>query len=126
MVQSLTGSHQVATLGELDAVLAMRVNGANSFWIARAGGSWPVLAVLVNAVGAFVEYFPAEGDAGFASQRRAAPISREAVRFSISKHPADDLFIQPDAVVAWEDAVAAAREFFQTGTLPGCLAWERL
>ena len=99
-------------------------DGINEFWIAGEE-KYPCLAVLVNRVNATLHYFAGEGEF-YQCIGQGTGLDPEGMsRFYIGGM-AEETEVMNDAVVTFQLAEQAAREFFETGELPTCLTWRKL
>ncbi|MCE9578152.1 MAG: hypothetical protein K8W52_33815 [Deltaproteobacteria bacterium] len=118
------GSCQVGDAASLAATLAQRYGkDANEFWMGEHAGEYPCLALLVRGARASVHYFAESGHPGWWS--RGVSESDALVEF-FGQTPTAIQEIPEYAVVTLEEGLAAASEFFATGTMPTCIPWEEL
>jgi hypothetical protein len=126
-IVDLGGVHYAGTLLDLEKALKVREAGKNSFWLAHDQKKFPAISIVVAGGMAAVFYVPSEDDAGFVSVGDAiSSLPHDRVRFSISQFPAGDIEVPDDSIVAFEEAVAVAKEFFLSRALPTSIRWRRL
>jgi hypothetical protein len=120
--------HEVSTLEEFERVLAQRYgNEVNAFWINCGRNLLPLLLILVNKAYAYMFYFPDEdGHPGFHSVGHLPKLDPDQdTTFFMNRIEESEVF--PNfAVIALNDALAAAKEFFASTALPQCVEWFEL
>jgi hypothetical protein len=118
------GVIEVADLDALAQVLSERFgHDANEFLIADTQSEYPMLTILVRGDISAVYYFPRVGHPGFASTGDRRPGELETF---YSGSPREVLQIASDAVIPFEVARAAAREFMESPALPTAISWFEL
>jgi len=125
-VSHFGGTIDCATMETFEIVLNMQFgSGVNEFWISDEEDS-PCLAILVNNDYANLTYFPEDGHPGFQSVGTGTDLNMEEITVFYTNTPEEEMEINNDAVVPFEIALKAAKEFFLTSTLPTCLEWIEL
>ena len=127
-VVDINGLHEASNVHELETILMRRCDkGSNSFWLSHGDEEYPTLSLLVKDELASLNYIPKEFEAGYSSLGRMPELDeRGTTCFSISKNPADDVFVSNDAVLPFSAALRAAKEFFYSKGLPQSIEWIQL
>jgi len=124
-IEDISGTHIVNNIAELEAVLNRRHLGdVNAFWLATESGGFPTLMVLVKECLAVLHYLPTADEPGLRSLGENQ--DGEIMHFSISPSSADDVQEPSDAIVTLDAAWQAAKEFFDSRTLPQSIRWKEL
>jgi hypothetical protein len=112
---------------DIEAALCKRDGaGRNSFWLSHGDELYPVINILVNGDLAYLEYFPSEDHPGFISVGRSPNLSPGGYTSFFPDDTNETLQIMNAAVVSFSDALKAAQEFANSGTLPKCIEWFEL
>lgn len=121
-VSSLTGQHVVNSVEELHSLLANRHDGKfGAFWMSP--DIFPALLVGINDGLAWLNYIPADEEAGFLSQGDL-PKTEPDVEFLDENGQPD--FRPASCTILTSLAEQAADEFFTTKKLPTCVRWLEL
>lgn len=94
----------------------------------------PSLWVHVNNEFAWLNYFPVPDylvHAGYHAIGMTPPKCKRPVRFKVHRNRIEEfggayISIEPDNLVTFAEAVAAAREFFKQDSPPASIQWEEL
>jgi hypothetical protein len=122
-VEHFGGSVEVADSAALDAVLGERHgDDANEYFLCGAE-PYPLLALLVHGSVACLHYFPREDHPGFLSV--GGGVAGEGRAFYTNK-PTEVIEVPGDAVVSFEQARDAARDFLRDGVIPSSVRWIEL
>ncbi len=125
-VESFAGAHEIETVTDLERLIrTTHKNDANNLWISSTRASYPVLAILVRANQANVHYFPEPGHPGHVARNAKVDAAAPDVVF-YTNTDTEKIVGGAAWVVSLEDAIAAARAFFERMSLPGCLLWDEL
>jgi hypothetical protein len=127
IVEDFGGAHRVSSDADIDAVLAVRyAQGFNEFWLSRDGHRVPTIAIMANGDLARVHYFPRDDHPGFQSVGPAPGLDPDGgTMFALS--PTETPWPRPNrSVIPFSLALAAAKEFAKSPTLPRCIEWFEL
>ena len=125
-VSHFGGTIDCPTMEILEIVLNMQFGtGVNEFWISGEEDN-PCLAILVNNSYANLTYFPEDGHPGFQSVGMDTDLDLGEITVFYTNTPEEEMEINNDAVVPFEIALNAAKEFYLTSALPTCLEWTEL
>ncbi len=121
------GSHQISSVEDLTRALARRNDEQfNAFTFGADPGGYPWMMFLACGELAYVHYFPAESHAGFHSLGHLADLDEDGLTLFRMETPEQVTEVCNYQIISSADAVAAAVQFFETGTQPACLEWEEL
>jgi hypothetical protein len=79
--------------------------------------------VLVNQELANVHYFPEARHPGYQSAQTVPALEHGGGRDFYIDHPSERVFIVNEAIIFFEDALRAAKEFLRTSQRPESLDW---
>lgn len=124
----ISGEYTASSIDEVETILQRREEpGGNAFWLSHDEEDYPMLSVLVKADIAALDFLERDDEPGFRSVGNLPNVNRnENTVFSISRNRADDLEVQNDALISFPDALAAAKEFLDSGKRPQCIDWFEL
>ena len=124
-VEDFTGQYDVTDPLQLEEILRYRLpNGYNSFWLSH-DSKYPAISLLAKGDLACVYYFPEDGHPGFHSVSDLPIIGQEVFEFRVDT-PDQVQHIVGEAVIPFERASAAAREFLILPLQPTNLDWREL
>jgi len=108
----------------IEAAMAKRYEvGVNSFWLTNGNSEYPALLVLVNQNSASAHYFPEADHPGFQSEGSQSALEpRGTQAFYLDGQPEPQLIVN-EAIIGFDDAIIAAKEFAKTGKRPSALNW---
>lgn len=106
--------HMVNSVDALESAMLRRYPpNYNAYWLSHNDSEYPTLSVLVKGNISTLSYLVSEHNAGFRSSGEIPGLDlRESTVFQISINRADDLEIGNDAIIPFQSALAAAKEFF--------------
>jgi hypothetical protein len=112
---------------EIEAALRTRHGaGRNAFWLSDGSKEFPAINIMVIGELAYVHYFPARRNPGFASIG-AVPGLKPGEETEFFPDDTDEpLEIMNEAVVRFSDALKAAQEFGISAAMPNCIQWSEL
>lgn len=127
-ITDLNGQYTASSLGEVEEILCRRLEANfNAFTLSCDSKEFPTLSLLVRDDIATLNYLEWPDSAGFIpTGNRANRCLSENTVFWISQYRADDVEIQNDAIVSFSAALDAAKEFFHSRDLPGCIQWSEI
>src|ERR1700752_4356238 len=122
------GTHKVHSIAELEQLLGVRPkNRKNHYWLRSDGSKYPYLAIMVKGDLSAVYYFPGGGHAGFVSRGERLNLDLDKkTTFSITRSPADDVYIRNEFVISFTEAREIAKELFNSQNLPRSIHWFEL
>jgi hypothetical protein len=123
-VEDSSGAYEIEDAATLEALLTTRNDrDANEFWMYASEETYPMLGIFVRGDLAEVHYLQGEDHAGFRSLGGTGldPNGKTIFYMGTEEQEAPNRF-----VVAFRDAVRAAKEFMTTGRRPGSLDWLEL
>jgi hypothetical protein len=124
-VAAIDGVYEVTSSEELESVLAKRVrNDENQFWLGQNDVEHAVLGIAVRGEIAYVYFVPNYRCAGFQSLGNLRGLLGHSTDFLIGLH--DTISVQNEFVVPLSAALAAAKEFFDSGERPSSIEWYEL
>lgn len=115
------GTTDIASVAELDDVLALRDSGGNAeFTLARSGAGYPCLVLSVHDDRWYVHFFPEEFDpGGYVDGDAGAP-------GSLLLPAGSNIEVLCSSLVDGSTAQQAAHEFLASGERPVGLEWVEL
>jgi hypothetical protein len=124
-VADINGVHQAMDIAELESFLTARIEDRfNSFWLRHDDEEFPTLSILVRDNLTVLYYIPQEFEAGFRSVGSSQEVEAGGhTTFSISRNSGDDVVVTNDALIPFREALSAAKEFYCSSSLPGCVNW---
>jgi Immunity protein Imm1 len=125
-IQDMRQEQEVSTLCELERVLSQRYgNDVNAFWISRKGQP-PLLLILVSKALANLHFFLPGDHPGFHSVGHVSGLDPDKYTTFFMNSTEEPEEVPNDSVVAFSDALAAAKEFFASEKLPPSVDWFEL
>lgn len=127
VVSHFGGVESASSTRGLRVILSKRYGGgANEFWLADDNRDGPCLALLVNGDLANLTYFPDADSPGLQSiGRQPSPCPAGHRVFHVNT-PEEEIEVDADAVVTFEEALRAACEFFESRQPPTCINWSEI
>jgi hypothetical protein len=117
--------HLVNNLPELEAILNRRQPGnVNAFCLSKHIGGFPALSIFIKGDLAVLHYQLIPDEPGFRSLGEEE--EGESVYFSIGPNSGDDIEEPSEAIVSFQTALQAAKEFFVSNELPQSVKWIEL
>jgi hypothetical protein len=119
---------EVSEADQVETVLARRhKNKWNQFWLSHGRERYPLLMLLVKGDYAYLNFLPADREAGSCSIGNVAALKPdEDTTFPISDYPCDDLQVRNEFVVPFSLALKAGQEYLITKERPRCVDWFEL
>ena len=125
-VQDFNKTYEPKDEGELISCLSRQYgSGYNTFWMAEAAGTYPVLILFVNGDLASLNYLPRAGHAGFVSTGSVPGLERNGTTMFFLNLQEEQPVLN-GAIVPRSLAVEAAREFMNSVDLPRAIKWLEL
>lgn len=122
-VHDFSGCYEVTTAQQLAEVLSRRyLKNENWYWMTSGNENEPSMTVAVKAELATLHYMRNGRDAGFRSLGNVPGLNPdEDVTFLMDR--SNTFEVRGDAIVPFSVALAAAKEFFLSKTLPRSVEW---
>jgi hypothetical protein len=126
-VEDFGGLHEASSVSALESILMKRYKGEfNSFWLSHRGARNPSLALLVRGDLANLHYFPHQSHPGLVPTGNVAGLSDGEMTVFHMDMGGEEVQVVNDAIIPFSSAVAAAKEFFASDTLPKSINWTEL
>ncbi len=129
IIEHFGGKNTCGNLEDLENILRFRTDkGLNEFWI------WiseeienPCMAMLVKNDYAYLHFFPEEGHPGFQSVGQDTDLDEDGdSTFYTGSDSGEEVSVPNYAVLPFQMAVNAVKEFFETKEMPQSVDWEEL
>jgi hypothetical protein len=125
IVDEFNKVHLANNLPELQAILNGRQPGnVNAFCLSTQIGGFPALSIFIKGDLAVLHYQLIPDEPGFRSLGEEE--EGESMYFSIGPNPGDDIEEPSEAIVSFQTAWQAAKEFYETRRLPESIKWIEL
>lgn len=122
-IEHFGGLLEVETVAALDKVLDLRYGNRANEYLICGKDRYPLLCVQVRGAVACLHFFPEEGHPGFLSVGEGAAAGLETF---YTNTPTEEIEVAADAVVSFDQAREAAREFFRSHVIPRSIRWVEL
>ena len=126
-LQGFDGTMEFDEPEELEAALVKRHGaGVNSFWLSHGQQLYPALAILVKGDMAHLDYFPADGHAGYSSIGRCDGLDPAGITVFVTDSMGEEAEVLNSAVVPFSTALNAAKGFLYSNALTRNVEWLEL
>jgi hypothetical protein len=126
-IQDYNTVWNVTSPAEIEAALRTRHGaGRNAFWLSPRPKEFPKINILVMGELAYVHYFPARRNPGYASIGTVPGLEPGEETVFFPDDTEEPLEIMNEAVVRFADALKSAQEFAISDAMPRCIQWTEL